>query len=173
MPLPLTKNTGTTTGYDYNQIQEGNNYSFCWEVSSVVSAINQDCLIRTPASKYIHFIFDFNASRNGSLYFYENVSVSAVSVATQLSINNSNRGSSNTSLLSTYIWPSISAVSTGILLTNYTMGSDSTPLGHNVVLEYARANEYVLKQNEDYLIRFNASCECRASMNGYFYETDT
>lgn len=160
-----------TIAYDHHQIHEGDSYEYT-EIKDQTQDHVYDIQITTPnTTKWSHFTFEFDVEAETDWYFYENVNI--ILAGTAVTLLNHNRSSSNTSGLT------IKAI------TNTTIGNANadtavaaaTTLMHGIAGAGKKVggmggsrHEWLLKQNEDYCIRFIATAAGFVSWHLDWYE---
>ena len=162
-----------TISYEHHEIHGGSHYHLD-EVQDL--SINEvyDIQITTPdTSKHAHLVFQLSSEAETEWWLYENVTINTA--GTSENIQNNNRNSSNTSGL----------VVKGILNSSLanansdTAVAGATLLHHGIIGagrnagDFTRGSEIILKQNEDYTIRFEAKAAGYTDYNFEWYEHTT
>lgn len=109
-------------------------------------------LVRTPVDPYIHFVFEFQASKNGEIRFYKEPTVSAV--GTPCPCDNNNDNIEATPELLIYGQPTVTG--TGTCFFAAVIGTDSTAVVQPSGGKYDRLRKRVLKRDTDYLLIFKS-----------------
>lgn len=109
-------------------------------------------LIRTPVETYIHFVFEFQASKNGEIRFYKEPTVSAL--GTQCSCDNNNDNIETTPELLLYKQPTVTGM--GTCFFSAVIGTDSTAVVQPSGGKYDRLRKRILKRDTDYLLSFKS-----------------
>jgi len=159
-----------TIEYPHNEIHGGSSYVFAEAVDQTINHA-YDIQITTPnTTKWAHMIFSFVVEAETDWFFYENVNIIlAGAAATPL---NRDRNSANTSGL------------TLAVITNTTVGNanaDTAVAGATTLIHghtgdkkasggIAGRHEFILKQNEDYSLRFVATAAGWVAWNIDWYE---
>jgi hypothetical protein len=141
----------------------------CGDYDGDVDIGTKDWLIRAPVSGLVHFLFEITASKNGLIEFFEAPTTTAN--GTGITSFNNDRNSSNTATLLAFKDPTVTG--TGTLMASFVVGSDgATPNGDRGGENDIRKH-FILKQSEDYLVRFTAlTDDTRVSLELEFWETD-
>jgi hypothetical protein len=157
-------------GTEHHEIHEGEHFTAQHLFTGIGVAGNAYVLLTTPdTSVRVHIIFRVVASKNGTIYFYEGPDITASGTA-MTEFNNDRNSASAATMVVTHT-PTIGAGGNGSQLLVNVVGTDgSNPLG-NIGGILQRGQEFVLKQNEQYLIRFNAlTATTRCSICCEWYE---
>lgn len=129
----------------HSKIHEGKNF-FVQDWQDVTGAgTNFDIRINTPVSGHMHFAMHFHTEDEFTVILYEGATLSG---GTAKTILNSNRNSATTSGATITYGPTVTA--TGTQIKTWKSGSGTGNQG-----ESSKANERILKQNTQYLLRFN------------------
>jgi hypothetical protein len=124
-------------------------------------------LITPDTAARIHLTLKVKSSKNGLLEFFENPTTT--DNGTSLTCFNSDRNSANTTTLAAYYDPTVSV--DGTRIDPEVMGTDgAAPVGDSGGFSI-RSNEIVLKQNEQYLVKYTTqTSDNRVSLRLEFYE---
>jgi hypothetical protein len=155
-PLRLDKYTNTLQIIDYahHEIHDGSHFTLAGSVSIGLNAA-YDIQITTPnTTKWAHFLLEFDVTDTTNWYVYENVTIAQA--GTGLTPWNNDRNSATTATVVTKGIANASvadanvdtAVAGATTLESGVVGANKTAGSVN------RENEIILKQNEDYSIRF-------------------
>jgi len=171
-PLRLDKYTNTLQVIDYahHEIHDGSHFSLS---GSVTIALNKvyDIQITTPnTTKWSHFIFEFDVTDTTNWLLYENVTIAQA--GTGLTAWNNDRNSATTATL----------VTKGIANDSVADANVDTVVAGATTLEQGlvganktggsvnRENEIILKQNEDYSLRFIGTAGTTVTYRLNWYE---
>ena len=156
--------------YAHHEIHGGSSYEHSENYD--ISANNvRDIQITTPnTTKWAHFFFSIETESETDCYFYEDITITTPGTA--VTPVNHNRNSDNTSgLTMKYIDNTTignanadTSASAATTLTHFVAGGGKDSGGHD------HAHEFILKQNEDYMIRFIGSSAGNISYHLYWYE---
>jgi len=163
-------NANTAIEYEHYEIHEGDSYGYTEVKDQTVNHV-YDIQITTPnTTKWIHLTFDFVVESETDWYFYENpVIVLAGTAVTPL---NRDRNSSNSSGLTVKV---ITNTSTSNANDDTTV-SGATTIQHGISGDKKTGSdmhgrhEFILKQNEDYCLRFIATVAGYVSFHLDWYE---
>lgn len=144
--------------HQFSEVHDGESYEYSEVKDQTVNHV-YDIQITTPnTTKWAHFAFEFDTESETDWYFYENVNI--ILAGTAVTLLNHERNSTNSSGLTVKV------------ITNTTTGNANadTAVAAATILRHGIAgagkkiggyggtrHEWVLKQNEDYCIRFIAS----------------
>jgi hypothetical protein len=146
-----------TVDYSHHEIHEGSTYEYKEVVDLAINNV-RDIQITTPnTTKWGHFTFRFTTESETEWHLYENVTINTP--GTSYTPINSNRNSANTSDLTVAYIDNTSAANAN---------ADTAVAGATQILHgisgagrdsglYSHEHEIILKQNEDYTVRFDAS----------------
>lgn len=156
--IDATTHTLTDISYEHHEIHGGTHFLLCSYVDLAINNV-YDIQITTPnTTTWGHFTFEIEPESATLLEVYENVTISTA--GTPENVRNNNRNSATTSVLtingilntSTANANSDTAISGATLIENGKIGSGAKSGGSS-----SRDKELILKQNEDYTIRFTAT----------------
>jgi hypothetical protein len=137
---------GSLVGIDiaHYKVHQGLHYFIQdWvEVSGAGSVLN--LLIKVPAGKYVHFLYKLHTGDAFTYRLYEATTVSADGTA--VSAFNSNRNSANTTGITVFTGPTITADGNQIVAGQLSSGGKTGGME-------SRENEMILKANQNYLLR--------------------
>ena len=157
-----------TISAEHNEIHEGEHFTTCDDDQDVDAA--KYWRITTPnTSNRIHLAGFFISSINGTLEFFQNPTLSGQ--GTTLNSFNNDANSSNTTTAVFAKDPTTS--NDGIRAFVSVIGSDgNNPVGASGGFQN-RNNEFILKQNEDYVLKYTPEgTDNRVSICFEFYEED-
>ena len=140
-----TTSSMQTVEYEHHEIHSGSSYrtSYIVELSNGAS---QDILVTTPdTTKWAHMTLLVNTKLEAAVYIYENPTITGA--GTGVTTYNRNRNVSTAATTVVTHTPSVSA--TGAVL----IWADHVGTGKSSGSESHSQDEFVLKQNEQYLIR--------------------
>lgn len=149
---------------EHNEIHEGEHY----RCSNANLDFSTDAywLFRT-GNRNTHLTLSFNASKPGELYAYENTNFATT--GDQIGCGNSKRTSTNTTASLAYANPTINDL--GLQLLIEVIGTDGVNVQGGVGGSRSRGSEFILKQNTNYLIRYDPQASgTRASISISYYE---
>ena len=160
---PATENVDPYTNtlkvmeYEHFEIHAGDSYGYSETVDQTVAHV-YDIQITTPnTTKWAHFTYNFEVENETDWYFYENVNIILAGAA--VTPPNRDRNSTNTADL---ILKVITNISTATANADTAVAA-ATILSHGITGDKkvgGEANgrhEIILKQNEDYSLRFIAT----------------
>lgn len=160
-----------TIDYDHHKIHEGDSYGYS-EVEDQTQNHVYDIQITTPdTTKWIHITGTFDVESETDWYFYENVNI--ILAGTAVTPLNHNRNSSNSAGL---VLKVITNTTIGNANADTTVAAATTLLhgiagaGKKVGGQGGQRMEFILKQNEDYCLRFIASTAGYVSFRLTWYE---
>lgn len=155
--------------HEHHKVHRGE-YYMCSRFSGDVDTANPIYLhLLTPDTALrAHFIGAADAGAAGRVQLFENPTIGANGVA--LTVVNANRNSANTSAIQAFHSPVVS--SDGTILMDRYVGGGTNPA--SFVGGSLRSDaEIVLKQNEDYLIKFTPDADnAKAVVFCEFYESN-
>lgn len=143
-------NTLQVIPYEHHEIHAGSHFFYTDFDNDVDTGSPKYYRLTTPnTTKWVHLITTLYSDGAGTWELFENPTVNAAgNVATTF---NSNRNSATTAGLVVATDPT--STSDGTLLMTFRTGSGTT-LPTRIGSENSRENEIILKQNEDYFIKF-------------------
>jgi hypothetical protein len=134
--------------HEHAEIHGGDHYNYCDYSLGVALNATIEFVLTTPnTTKWLHLVFDVFSSTGARIELYEGTS--GVSGGTTITPRNNNRNSSNTSGV-TLVKDPASITSDGTRAAGFLAGANRS--GGFV----QREKEYVLKQNEIYLLRITS-----------------
>jgi len=151
-PARLDKATNTiqTIDYAHHEIHAGSHFFYTDYDSDVDTASPKYYRITTPdTEKWGHMIFVLYSEGVGTWQLFENPTVNAAGTAA--TVFNSNRNSATTATIVVAYDPTSTA--DGTLLKTWRTGSGTTA-PTRIGSENRSDNEIILKQNEDYFLKF-------------------
>ena len=155
-----TAASGKDEGYlinidiEHHKIHEGKHYTCQVYDADTDSGESKYLLVRAPnTTTRVHYVFNLRATLNGTLYFYEGPTTS--STGSLLTSYNNDRNS--TSVAALKVWEDPVVIADGNQMLVNVIGSDGVNPQGNQGGVSNRSNEFVLKQNTDYLIEFYAN----------------
>lgn len=118
------------------------------------SGIEKAWLLRTPATPYVFFVYEFQASRNAQVDFYRSPTIT--DTGTLCICDNNNDNIDETPNLQVYYDPTYTSPGTHPFCT--VLGTDGDPANNipDVGGCYDRRRGRVLKRNTDYLLIFKS-----------------
>lgn len=156
--------------FEHHEIHEGESYGYAEAVDQTIAHV-YDIQITTPnTTKWAHFTYNFEVENETDWYFYENVNIILAGAA--ITPLNRDRNSSNDSILTIKV---ITNTTTGNANAD-TAVAGATILAHGITGDKktgGEANgrhEIILKQNEDYSLRFIATVAGWVSFHLDWYE---
>ena len=154
--------------FEHHEIHEGNHYACQDYDGDVDTGAAKYWLVKTPnTTTRIHLIFKTILSKNGTVEFFENPTITDNGSA--LTACNNDRNSANTATLLCYYDPTVT--DDGTRLNVNVMGTDGTGVAGSSGGNTQREDEFVLKQNEDYIIKVTVeNNDTRASNCLKWYE---
>lgn len=142
---------------EHHEIHHSRHYTCSNYKATIAAGATHDWLIRTPASNYAHFVFDISTTAPLKIEFRENVTVENTGSYLSAVNNNRNAGHSNKADVLCYVTPTIDADIQGKIIWQQVLGSLTSATGPAKGSDTAglakREREFILKQNEDYVIR--------------------
>jgi len=162
--------SGTILDFPHHEIHEGFHYIVSDSDTNVDIASPKYWHIKTADNaEWCHLLGAFIADGAGTLEFFENPTTTGD--GTQLTAYNNNRNSANTPNTTFYYDPTVSADGTKIY--SIPIGSDGSPISAHGG-STSREREFILKQNEQYLMKFTALADnTTASIVFEFYEHES
>lgn len=141
-------NTLQIIEYEHHEIHSGSHFNYCDYSLNEGSGNTIEFVMTTPnTSKWIHLILESYSSEGATIELYEGAS--GISGGTTITPRNNNRNSSNTSDV-TFIKDPTTITSDGTRASGFLAG------GGRTAGFVKRGNEFVLKQNETYLVRITS-----------------
>lgn len=160
-----------TIAYEHHEIHCGDSYGYS-EVKDQTQNHVYDIQITTPnTTKWIHMTGTFDVESETDWYFYENVNI--ILAGTAVTPLNHDRNSTNSSGL---IIKVITNTTTGNANADTAVAAATILLhgiagaGKKVGGQGGQRNEFILKQNEDYCLRFIATTAGYVSFRLTWYE---
>lgn len=134
--------------YEHHEIHAGNHFNYADYALAQAIAAEIEFVITTPnTTKWSHATLEFSASEGAAIELYEGAS--GITGGTSITPRNNNRNSSKTSDM-TIVKDPTSITSDGTKASGFLAG------GGRVAGIKSREKEFVLKQNETYLIRITS-----------------
>ena len=159
-----------TIEFEHHAIHEGNSYGYAEAIDLTLSYV-YDIQITTPnTTKWTHFTYNFSVENETDWYFYENVDI--ITAGAAITPQNRDRNSSNDSTLTIKVITNTTTVNANL----DTAVAGATILAHGMTGDKktgGEANgrhEIILKQNEDYSLRFIATVAGYISFHLDWYE---
>jgi len=144
-------------------IHEGIGYSHSLS-TTVIAASTHFCLITTPNTTMEPcFLFNASAHAAASMSLYENPTAASTGVATYTPLND-NRRSTKTATVTIMTVASSDVTSTGTLMESYATGI----IGGDI----AGGHEWLLAQNEQYLLKINSASTNTIHYNMFWTEDE-
>ncbi len=144
--------------FEHHNIHEGDNFFF-HEV--VILPINNvlDIQITTPnTAEWAHMTAEFEVESETEWWVYENVTINVAGVAVAEINNNRNSGEVNTTVLATIINANIANANADTSIVGATiLFHGIAGAGKKIGGAGSSRQEIILRQNEDYTIRFEAT----------------
>lgn len=172
-PISIDESTRaiTTIEYEHHEIHGGSHFE-CINVVDLAINNVRDIQITTPnTTKWAHLIFTFDTEAETDWYLYENVTINTP--GTGVTPFNNDRNSANTSDLTVAVIDNTSTANANA----DTAVAAATELMHGIAGAgkksgggETRAQEIILKQNEDYTLRFIATAAGYVDYNLQWYE---
>ena len=168
--LDKSTNSIQTIEYEHHEIHAGSHYEITQNENISVNNV-YDIQITTPdTTKWSHLILKISCESETQVFLYENVTIDTA--GTTIPAYNNNRNSGNVTGMT------IKGISNAsVALANVdTPVAGATEIKHYVVGagkdagEASRSNEIILKQNEDYCIRFVANSAGYVNFDLEWYE---
>lgn len=142
-----------TIDYAHHEIHEGNHYYVQTTDADLDNGQSLVLRLNTPNTvRWDHFTPFVSSSLGGVLYLYENPTLTTPGTA--LVEHNRDRNSPNTATLQAFVKPAITA--NGTLLQTVHIGTYGKKGDDGAVREQ---NEWILRQNEDYLLIFTSHAD--------------
>lgn len=157
--------------YEHNEIHSGDSYEYS-EVRDQTQDHVYDIQITTPnTTKWVHMTIEFDTESETDWYFYENVTINVAGTAT-VPVNH-DRNSTNTSGLTVKVITNTTTANAN----SDTAVAGATTLMHGISGagkkqggQGGARHEFVLKQNEDYSLRFIATAAGYVNFHLDWYE---
>jgi len=168
--IDSTTQTLQTISYEHYKIHSGDTYCLDDIVDLAINNV-RDIQITTPnTTNWAHLYFNIHTESETNVYLYENVNI--ILAGSLSPVYNSNRNSSNTADLIVKIIDNTSLananldtdVSAALQIHHIISGAGKDAGEHN------HAHEIILKQNEDYCIRFIANAAGYVNYHLDWYE---
>jgi len=135
--------------YEHHEIHAGSHFNICDYDVGLGSGVEIEFIVTTPdTTKLAHLTFSIFSSTGARVDIYEGAS--GITGGNAVIPRNNNRSSTNTSVMTVVKDPS-AITSDGTFAAGYLAGAGRTAGFAN------RENEYVLKQNETYLLRITTT----------------
>lgn len=173
---PATENSDSYTTafrvmeYEHHEIHAGDSYSYMEAVDQTINHV-YDIQITTPnTTKWAHFTFNFSVENETDWYFYENVTINLA--GTTVTLLNADRNSTNTAGLTIKVITNTTTANANA----DTAVAGATTVAHGITGDKKAGgdvngrHEIILKQNEDYSIRFIATVAGWVSFHLDWYE---
>lgn len=109
-------------------------------------------LLRTPVEPYIHFVFEFQSSKNGEIIFTRNPIITDVGTSCECDNNNDNIDAA--CQMQIYHQPTYSNI--GDVFFSAVIGTDSTAVVQPTGGKYERERKRVLKRDTDYILGYRS-----------------
>ena len=153
--------------YQHHEIHAGSHFFCSIYDSDVDTAAPKYFRITTPnTTNWGHLLLNFTSSGAGLWEFFENPTINAA--GTSKTIYNSNRNSANTATLT--VFEDTTTTSDGTKLWSDLTGANGVG-GSRTTGNSSRDNEIVLKQNEDYILKFTPDADnAKVVIDIEFYE---
>jgi hypothetical protein len=143
--LDPATNATNTVQYEHHEIHAGDHYNYCDYALSQAADDDIEFVLTTPdTAKWIHLLFEVQSSEGATIELYEGAS--GISGGTAITPRNNNRNSTKTSGV-TLVKDPTSITSDGVRASGFVAGGTRDAGINN------REKEFVLKQNETYLVR--------------------
>jgi len=164
-----------TIDYEHYEIHAGNSYDIIDVVDLAGSGV-RDIQITTPNNtEWMHFFFNISVESETEWYLYENVAIASAGAA--IVANNLNRNSINESGVTIAFIDNTSVANANA----DTTVSGATEIYHGITGagkdagQLDHKHEVILKQNEDYCVRFiaNTAGYVNYHLNWYEYTSKT
>jgi len=160
-----------TIEYEHSKIHCGDSYEYS-EVKDQTQDHVYDLQITTPnTTKWAHFTFEFDVEAETDWYFYENVAIALAGTA--VTPLNHDRNSSNSAGLVVKVITNTTTANANLDTTvaaATTLAHGIAEAGKKVGGQGASRHEWILKQNEDYCIRWIATAAGHVSWHLDWYE---
>lgn len=153
--LDAATHTLQTIDYEHHEIHAGSHFFYYNYDSEVDTAGPKYYRITTPnTTKWSHMTFTLYSEGIGTWELFENPTVNAAGTAA--TVFNSNRNSTKTATL--IIAYDATSTADGTLLATWRTGSGTTAPSR-IGGESSRDKEIILKQNEDYFLKFTPDAD--------------
>lgn len=134
--------------YAHHEIHSGSHYNYCDYTLNEGSGNTVEFVVTTPdTTKWTHLIIEAYSSEGATIELFEGTS--GITGGTVIIPRNNNRNSTNTSVL-TFVKDPASITTDGTRASGYLAGGGRTAGFVN------REYEFILKQNETYLVRITS-----------------
>jgi hypothetical protein len=138
----------TNISYEHHEIHEGEAYVTTYAVDTLDDTDTAELLIETPnTTKWAHLIVDVMGTHDTTIVFSE---TSTKTTGTAMNEVNRNRNSGNTAGIVVTHTPGGAGAGTTIYTAIF--GADATPASGGVFGNHRGRAEFILKQNEKYLL---------------------
>lgn len=168
-PLRIDASTHSlqTIDYAHHEVHAGNHFFYTDFDNDVDTASPKYYRLTTPdTAKWIHLTITLYSEGAGTWQLFENPTVNAA--GTDATVFNSNRNSATTAGLVVAADPTSTA--DGTLLKSWRTGS-GTAAPSRIGSSFGRDDEIILKQNEDYFIKFTPDSDnCKTKLELEWYE---
>jgi len=157
-----------TVDIEHHKIHEGKHFTCQIYDNDTDATDSKYLLVRAPnTTTRIHYVFNAKSSINGTLFFYKGPTTSSTGTL----LTSFNNDGNSTSVASLKIWEDPTVIVDGSQILVNVMGTDSvSPTGDSGGVT-DRSKEYILEQNEDYLIEYNSlSNNNRVNICNEWYE---
>lgn len=158
-----------TIHVEHHEIHEGHHFTCQDYDSSVDNASPKYWHLKAPdTSTRCHLVMALSAAGPGVIEFFENPTTTGDGSA--LTIHNNDRNNSNSAELAIYYDPTVTGDGTRLCV-NVIGTNGATPIGGSGG-NIKRENEYILKQNEQYIVKFTPTNDGTATSCCFeFYES--
>ncbi len=164
--VDLTTNALMTVDFQHHEVHAGDHYFTSIYDSDVDTAAPKYIRITTANSRWSHLLVMYSSTGAGIWEFFENPTLNAA--GTSVTIFNNNRNSSNTP--HSTVFKDTTTTSDGTLLWTDRTGADGIG-GTRSTGGGSRDMEIILKQNEDYILKFTPdSNDAKMIVNFSWYE---
>ena len=152
--------------FPHHEIHDGDHFAFN-DFSAVASGANRDYLVITPATtRWAHLILQMATNQGGIMHLFEDATTSAN--GTPITAFNNNRNSGTAATVLVFHTPTVTTTGTEIATFYMTLDSGAARVG----VQSRNDDEFILKQNSRYLLRFTGETIAGNNFNirGLFYE---
>jgi hypothetical protein len=156
--------------YEHHEIHSGSHFEYT-EVTDL--AINNvwDIQITTPdTTKWSHFVISFNTENETEWWFWENVTITTPGTAITEINSNRNSVTAATTTLASITNTSLANANADTAVASATLLKHGISGAVRVGGSASARQEIILKQDEDYSLRFDASVAGYVSVNLTWYE---
>jgi hypothetical protein len=156
--------------YEHHEIHSGSRFSYIEVEDQAINAVT-DIQITTPdTTEWAHFTLKFSTESETEWWVYENVTINVAGTAVTAINRDRNSAHANTTTLAKITNTSLANANADTAVAGATIVAHGISGAGRDGGSLSQEDEIILKQNEDYSIRFEASAAGYVSWNIVWYE---